>query len=119
MIMDPKQEKDEFEEHRARIIKAQHAIQSAHAFDISRQFGEDGRPLITGGEAPRYMKNLRVGIDSVMRDHSSLAMLLIDKGIITEREYYDAIADGMEVEAEFAAAVVRHKYNLPDTVTFG
>jgi hypothetical protein len=44
-------------------------------------------------------KHLRVGINSAMSDHGALARLLITKGVITEDEYLEAVADGMEREA--------------------
>jgi hypothetical protein len=43
-------------------------------------------------------KHLRVGINSSLVNSSSLASLLISKGIITELEYITAVADGMEDE---------------------
>lgn len=45
-------------------------------------------------------KHLRVGVNSAMVDSSALAELLIAKGIITEDEYAEAIAAGMEREAK-------------------
>lgn len=45
-------------------------------------------------------KHIRVGINSALTDSSSLAMLLMQKGVITEEEYAKAIADGMEKEVE-------------------
>lgn len=44
-------------------------------------------------------KHLRVGINVALRDHGSLAFLLVRKGIMTEVEYFEALADGMEQEA--------------------
>lgn len=43
-------------------------------------------------------KHLRVGIDLTKSDHGALAKLLIDKGIITEEEYVDAVLDFTERE---------------------
>lgn len=45
-------------------------------------------------------KQLRVGVDTSKADQGSLARLLIAKGIITEDEYCEALADGMELEAD-------------------
>ena len=45
-------------------------------------------------------KHLRVGVNSAMVDSSSLAQLLMRKGLITEEEYLRAIRDGMKDEYE-------------------
>ena len=45
-------------------------------------------------------KHLRVGVCSAMVEHSALALLLISKGVITEDEYKEAIASGMEAEVK-------------------
>jgi hypothetical protein len=45
-------------------------------------------------------KHLRVGVNSAMCDHAALARLLIEKGIITEAEYRQAITDEMAREVE-------------------
>lgn len=46
-------------------------------------------------------KHLRTGINSAMVDSSALATLLIAKGIFTEEEYIEAVADAMERELKF------------------
>ena len=43
-------------------------------------------------------KHLRVGINSCLVEMSSLTRLLIDKGVITEHEYFEAIVAGAERE---------------------
>jgi hypothetical protein len=45
-------------------------------------------------------KHLRTGIDITKSDQGALATLLIEKGVITEAEYFKALADGMEREKE-------------------
>lgn len=45
-------------------------------------------------------KHLRVGVNSALVDASSLARLLISKGLITELEYVEAIRDGMAEEVK-------------------
>lgn len=71
------------EEDRQRYIDAAHAVQSAIAFTM----GPETEP-----------KHLRVGIDITKSDQGALATLLIEKGVITEAEYFKALADGMERE---------------------
>ena len=43
-------------------------------------------------------KHLRVGVNSAMCDHAALVRVLIAKGILTEDEYLEAVADEMERE---------------------
>jgi hypothetical protein len=75
-----------------RYIKAAHAVQSGVAMDMETDPGNSA-----GATAP---KHLRVGLNNVMCDHSSLAKLLVGKGIITEAEYFEAIVTGTEAEAK-------------------
>lgn len=65
-----------------------HAMQSGVAFSMAND------PTET------TPKHLRVGINSAMVEHSALVGLLIKKGLITEVEYYEALADSMEAEAK-------------------
>jgi hypothetical protein len=51
------------------------------------------------GAAATEPKHLRVGVNSALVDSAALAELLIAKGLITEAEYLEAIAVGMEREA--------------------
>jgi hypothetical protein len=71
-----------------RIMAAQHAIQSAVAYEMTR-------PDRQRATEP---KHLRVGINSAMVECAALGKLLIDKGIITEREYLTAMAEAYEAE---------------------
>jgi hypothetical protein len=77
------------EEDRQRYLAAAHAVQTAIAFTM----GRDTEP-----------KHLRVGIDITKSDQGALATLLIEKGVITEAEYFKALADGMEREKEMREA---------------
>lgn len=45
-------------------------------------------------------KHLRVGVNSALADHGGLVALLIAKGVFTEEEYFQAIADSMRKERE-------------------
>lgn len=45
-------------------------------------------------------KHLRVGVNSAMVDSGALAGLLIEKGIITEEEYLEALNIGMQQEVD-------------------
>lgn len=65
-----------------------HAMQTGVAFTMEKEPAET---------AP---KHLRTGVNSALVDSSALACLLMKKGIITEREYYEALRDGMAAEVE-------------------
>lgn len=52
------------------------------------------------GSAATEPKHLRVGVNSALVDGAALAGLLVAKGVITEEEYLEAIASGMEREAK-------------------
>jgi hypothetical protein len=97
-------------EQQTRYNAAAHSYQSAIAFQITR-LGLNG-----AGADPKY---LRTGINSAMADHGALALLLVEKGVITEAEYSEAIVKGAEREAELMTQLTREKCGLPDTVTFG
>lgn len=45
-------------------------------------------------------KHLRVGINVSLCDHTALVRLLMDKGLITELEYWQAVTAEMEREVE-------------------
>lgn len=57
-------------------------------------------------------KHLRVGVNSAMVDHSALAKILMDKGILTESEYFTALADAMEREVDLYRSFL--KQHFPD-----
>ena len=69
-----------------RHAAAQRRMQSGVAADMA-----------TGG-APENKKHLRVGLNTALVDHASLTRLLMAKGLISEEEYAEAIAEGMEAE---------------------
>lgn len=63
-----------------------HAMQSgvAHAMELG---SDEASP-----------KHLRVGINAAMVNHGALASLLIEKGLITEAEYWDTLIEYAENE---------------------
>jgi hypothetical protein len=69
-----------------RYLKAGHAMQSGVAMEMN----------YSDAHAP---KHLRVGVNSAQVDTGGLAALLIRKGVISDVEYREAIADMMEAEA--------------------
>ncbi len=75
-----------YEENQKRYLAAAHAIQSG----VAGVMNYDSHEVLP--------KHLRTGINISMCDSSSLAKLLIDKGIITKEEHMKALADGLEEE---------------------
>lgn len=59
-------------------------------------------------------KHLRVGVNSAMVEHSALAGLLIAKGVITEAEYLEALALGMEREQALYEKWLTDRYQGPN-----
>jgi hypothetical protein len=72
---------------KARYAAAMHGVQSAIAYEISAKKNEAHSP-----------KHLRTGVNSAMVNAEAIATLLITKGIITELEYVEALADAAERE---------------------
>lgn len=60
--------------------EAAHGVQSATAFEQSKHGSQSGSP-----------KHLRTGINMAMADHAALVQLLMDRGIITNEEYLEAL----------------------------
>lgn len=69
-----------------RYKAAAHGMQTGVAFDLER------------GDQSGTPKHLRVGINVAMSDHAALVTLLMAKGLFTEIEYLEALADAMEAE---------------------
>jgi hypothetical protein len=73
-----------------RYAAAMHAMQSGIAADM------ESDP--SGSRGAATPKQLRVGVNSALVNDAALATLLIAKGIITQAEYMDALADAAEAE---------------------
>lgn len=63
-----------------------HAMQSGVAAEMN--YDQD----------PVTPKHLRTGVNSALVDSAALAGLLIEKGLITRREFYTALRDKMKAE---------------------
>lgn len=50
------------------------------------------------GSADGSPKHLRTGLNLVLRDHGSIVLLLVEKGVITAEEYHEAIIKGLKEE---------------------
>jgi len=76
------------DEKRQRYLDLCHAMQSGVAMKMNYE-GNETSP-----------KHLRTGVNAAMSDGAALAKLLMDKGIITLDEYYDALIESMEREVK-------------------
>lgn len=61
-------------------------------------------------------KHLRVGVNSALVSVGALAALLVRKGVITEVEYFEAMADGMEAEAKRYADELSERFGTQVTL---
>lgn len=84
----PTRMEDSVKKHYDRYYAAAHAMQSAVAFSMQMD------------PAETTPKHLRVGVNAAMVEHGALVGLLLKKGLITEEEFYEALADKMEAEVE-------------------
>lgn len=79
-----------------RYQKAAHAMQTGVAMMMN--YDDSHTP-----------KHLRTGINSALVTSQATARLMIEKGIITELEYYIAMADAMEEEvAHYVQEIESH-----------
>jgi hypothetical protein len=76
------------QEDRDRYLAAAHAMQTGVALKMQTD------------PAETTPKHLRTGVNSAMSDLGGLATLLMEKGIITQEEYFKAVADAMERERD-------------------
>lgn len=93
-----------------RYTAAMHAVQSAIAIEIST-LGDNG----AGADS----KHLRVGINSAMAEHSAIVGLLIEKGVFTADQYYEAVVKAAEREAENMRQHAIQRCKLPPETRFG
>lgn len=70
----------------------------------------------SGTQGATTPKHLRVGVNSAMAEHGGLADLLIEKGIITEAEYREAVAAAMEREKERYEDILSERYGRKITL---
>lgn len=78
------------DEFRERYLAAMHAVQTGVKFLSG----------LEGGGSDLTPQQLRVGINSALVDSGALATLLMNKGIMTKEEYFEAIAVAAEQERE-------------------
>lgn len=83
------------DEAKARYLAAAHAMQSGVAMAMNYD------------DTQTDPKHLKVGVNSSLVTTSALVYLLISKGVITEVEYFSALADAMETERDDYATEVQ------------
>jgi hypothetical protein len=88
------------EENKARYDAAAHAMQTGVAYEMNKG----------ARDSATEPKHLRVGVNAAMADQEGLVRLLIRKGVITEEEYFEAVADSMEAELK------RYQDRMPPNV---
>ncbi|HKV68355.1 MAG TPA: hypothetical protein VJN72_09715 [Gaiellales bacterium] len=82
-----------------------HAVQTGvlQAMNTMPEQGCDDERGSCGG------KHLRTGVNIAMTESGALAGLLVEKGLITEREYVTALVGGMEREvARYEQMLTKH-----------
>jgi hypothetical protein len=92
-----------------RYVKAMHAMQSGVKTDMATDPNQNSQ----GATTP---KHLRVGLNGALADQGALAKLLIAKGIFTEAEYLDAIADAAEAEQARYEQLLSDRFGKPVTL---
>lgn len=88
------------EELQAKYNALCHAVQSGVAMEMNTPQGGAGE---RGSCGP---KHLRTGVNIALVETGALGRVLVHKGIITEREYWEAMVEAMEAEvARYEAAI--------------
>lgn len=65
--------------------------------------------MASGQQEDMTPKHLRVGVNSALVNHHAIATLLIEKGVITHEEYFEALAKSAESERKRYEVAVRNK----------
>lgn len=81
------EEDEELEKLRQEHIVLSHAMQAGVAFCQKNNFTDECSA-----------KHLRVGLNVTMSDQGGLVALLVQKGVITEKEYFETIVETMRQE---------------------
>ena len=102
-----------------RYEAALHRMQSAIALDMTKLgLDSDGLIPIEQRDLVRYLKHLRVGINSAMAPQEGLATLLIEKGLFTLSEYETAMTGAAEREADRVVDKCIRDHDLPAGTNF-
>ena len=91
-----------------RYRKAAHAMQSGVKFLME---SEPGLNYPESGECSP--KHLRTGVNSALVDSGALAGLLIRKGLISEEEYFEVLAEIMEKDVKSYEEKLSRRFGKP------
>lgn len=92
-----------------RYVAAMHAMQSGVKTDMAT----DPNASSQGATTP---KHLRVGVNGALAAQGALVKLLIGKGIITQDEYVEAVADAAEAEKARYEQLLTERFGKPVTL---
>lgn len=98
------------EEKRQRYAQLGHAVQSG----VAQQMEFAGKHFQR--DAATEAKHIRVGLNLRACDHAAIAKLLIDKGIITEDEYFDSMIEMLEREVAMYEKELTDKFGVKITL---
>jgi hypothetical protein len=85
-----------------------HAVQTGVAY--LQQYSENVAFYTNNPSLARILKHLQTGLCCAMCEHATILKLLIDKGLITEAEYFEAALKTLSEE------VKRHEETLSSIV---
>lgn len=88
------------EEKKALYLQLAHAMQTGVAAMAER------------GPKDMTPKHLRVGVNMAMVEHAALVSLLLEKGIMTEDEYYDRLIKTMTAEVEMYEKELKQEFGV-------
>lgn len=89
-----------------------HAIQTGIMHEMERSYLHH-----LDENLKRAIKHLRTGLNCAMREHSTVVKLLIEKGIITEQEYFVTHLQELENEVKILEASLQKHFGI--TVKLG
>lgn len=93
------------EEFNQRYLELTHAIQTGVGLDHGSG-SNDGSP-----------KHLRTGLNLAKCENAALAYLLVEKGVITEAEIFDAIIAKLEEEKSAYQEMLKQRYGGQSEIT--
>ena len=93
---------------RAKHEALSHAMQSGVAMMMEKEPNGETNP-----------KHLRVGVNAAMIEHGALVKVLIDKGLITEEEYWEAAVANMKAEVASYEAKLTALFGGGTKITLG
>lgn len=97
-------------EQRARYAAATHRMQSATAWVLKKDLEERDVEFV--------LKHLRTGLNSAFSTAAALPRLLVEKGLLTWDEYFEAVVVEAERESDARCEEAKERLGLPDSTRF-